>query len=433
MAARTMTKRDAEEILGMLGVGTYTEADLKRVYRELVRVSHPDVVAAKGGNVEAAGRRMSEINDAYNYLRPMFVDLGRETLTADGSEWAGAWETRQDQEPEKDPEDVRLENLVKEAERGARQAESDAFELWDRVQRRGTRSLEVYEASDAAGESAKAAEAAARACREAWEQGDRGKVLEAHAETMRHVEETKKHASDGWRAISEEEKQQKAEAEAEADATQQLASDLAEGPLPYRVMFTFFRRFPWRASLVVLALLAYAQITVGIPALIENPGALASVFPGVGEGSIAAEKPELQFIALGALCASLVNAATGMMTDDARKSCLWFVDALFGKAEPAPSARVMVFGHLPYRVSLLLFSLWSLETFLVESYGRIGSSMDAMLEYGATSFFGSIAYWLFFLFAVINMLIPFATDFIRMLLAGDEVAKYDESRESRYA
>lgn len=73
----TMSKNRAEEILGLSG--TYDAKKLRDEYRKLAAKNHPDAVAARGGDVDAADAKMKEINSANSYLSVLVKANG--TLT----------------------------------------------------------------------------------------------------------------------------------------------------------------------------------------------------------------------------------------------------------------------------------------------------------------------------------------------------------------
>lgn len=73
----TMSKNRAEEILGLSG--TYDAKRLRDEYRKLAAKNHPDAVAARGGDVNAADAKMKEINSANSYLSVLVKANG--TLT----------------------------------------------------------------------------------------------------------------------------------------------------------------------------------------------------------------------------------------------------------------------------------------------------------------------------------------------------------------
>lgn len=74
----TMSKYEAEQLFGLSG--EYTRADLRREYRTLMKVMHPDAVAASGENdVGTATRRAANINSAYSLLDGLFD--GRDDIT----------------------------------------------------------------------------------------------------------------------------------------------------------------------------------------------------------------------------------------------------------------------------------------------------------------------------------------------------------------
>ena len=63
----TMSKAQAEKILGL--TGTYDSKKLRDTYRKLAAENHPDAVAARGGDTQAADAKMKEINSANAFLQ----------------------------------------------------------------------------------------------------------------------------------------------------------------------------------------------------------------------------------------------------------------------------------------------------------------------------------------------------------------------------
>lgn len=77
----TMSKNRAEEILGLSG--TYDAKKLRDEYRKLAAKNHPDAVAARGGDVDAADAKMKEINSANSYLSVLVKANGTLTVGID--------------------------------------------------------------------------------------------------------------------------------------------------------------------------------------------------------------------------------------------------------------------------------------------------------------------------------------------------------------
>ena len=313
MARVELTKQEAETILGLQG--SYTTESVKKLYRELVRTQHPDIVAAHGGDKDAANAKMAEINAAYNYINKYLKRNGG-TATTDSSAYTYTPPT-------------------------------STYTY--------TPPTSTSEASNKTDEDFRTAAAEA----EAWKTRT----------------QTYSPAADFNEPVEEEEPKR-------------------EGPVFYRFIRAILAHFPYRPALFFLA---------GFLFTVSYYGTYDIPFLGTAETN-----PEGLFITMTFFLASFINLFIGTITFPLRRSLLWGWDKLFGRAPKEPNLRYAIFGHLPYRLMFMGFAIWKYWDYA--TYHVAGSSP-----------FEWPLLVLLFLVSGFNMLLPLITDFIRKLLAGDDL------------